>query len=103
MNLRELIEEAKESTKEMILEKIESTLKILKKEKKEDLLLIEPKNFLTIVGDLHGDFKSLVFILNHSNFFENEDKIIFLGDYGDRGEEQAEVYYFLLSLKEIFP
>ncbi len=103
MDLRELVEESKASNKEMILEKIENVLKILRKEKKNDLLLIEPKNFLIVVGDLHGDFQSLIFILNDTKFFDSKDKIIFLGDYGDRGSEQAELYYFLLSLKENFP
>jgi len=29
----------------------------------------------------------------------NADKIVFLGDYGDRGSESVEVYYLLLKLK----
>jgi len=103
MDLRELIEAAKNSRKEEILGRIENVLKILKKEKKDDLVIIQPKNSLIVVGDLHGDLKSLTFILEHSNFLETKDKIIFLGDYGDRGEYSAEVYYLLLTLKENFP
>ena len=91
MDLRELIEEAKNSSKEQILGRIENVLKILEKEKKDDLAIIQPKNSLIVVGDLHGDLESLIFILENSNFFETKDKIIFLGDYGDRGEYSAEV------------
>ncbi len=103
MDLRELIEATKNSSKEQILGRIENVLKILKKEKKDDLAIIQPKNSLIVVGDLHGDLESLIFILENSNFFGTKDKIIFLGDYGDRGEYSAEVYYLLLTLKENFP
>jgi hypothetical protein len=61
-----------------------------------------------IVGDLHGDLKSLVHIIEESNFLgkmkTGEDVLlIFLGDYGDRGIKSPEVYYFVLKLKEMFP
>jgi hypothetical protein len=61
-----------------------------------------------IVGDLHGDLKSLVHIIESSNFLckmkTGEDVLlIFLGDYGDRGIKSPEVYYFVLKLKEMFP
>ncbi|MFQ6066763.1 MAG: metallophosphoesterase family protein [bacterium] len=59
-----------------------------------------------VVGDLHGDLQSLIFILEDSGFIsrspEAGDYIVFLGDYGDRGDESAEVYYLILSLKSIF-
>lgn len=60
-----------------------------------------------IIGDLHGDLKSLVHILDDSNFLDkikNRDiLLIFLGDYGDRGIKSTEVYYIVLKLKEMFP
>jgi diadenosine tetraphosphatase ApaH/serine/threonine PP2A family protein phosphatase len=61
-----------------------------------------------IVGDLHGDLKSLVQILDKSNFLakmKNREDIllIFLGDYGDRGVKSPEVFYVVLKLKEMFP
>ncbi len=61
-----------------------------------------------IVGDLHGDLKSLVHIIEESNFLDKMKKredvlLIFLGDYGDRGIKSPEVYYFVLKLKEMFP
>jgi len=47
-------------------------------------------------------------ILIDSGFFEKNNKeeenmLIFLGDYGDRGQYSAEVYYIVLRLKQQFP
>jgi len=61
-----------------------------------------------IVGDLHGDLKSLTYILRNSGFLEKAQggvnaSMIFLGDYGDRGIYSPEVYYVVLRLKEAFP
>jgi len=72
------------------------------------LVEVPPVGEAIIVGDLHGDLKSLVHILDDSNFLgkmKNRDNIllIFLGDYGDRGTHSPEVYYVVLKLKEMFP
>jgi len=61
-----------------------------------------------VVGDLHGDLESLVYILNTSGYVKkaSQDKeilLIFLGDYGDRGIYSPEVYYIVLKLKQLFP
>lgn len=48
-----------------------------------------------VIGDLHGDYDSLINLLK---FVENE-KIVFLGDYGDRGNYQVDVYYTIIKLK----
>ena len=61
-----------------------------------------------MVGDLHGDLKSLINILKSSAFIQRmarskDATLIFLGDYGDRGAYSAEVYYTLLKLKLAFP
>jgi protein phosphatase len=69
---------------------------------------INPKCQALIVSDIHGDLESLVHILSHSNIVhrmkEDESKcLIFLGDYGDRGEFSAEVYYVILKLKLLYP
>ena len=50
-----------------------------------------------VVGDLHGDMESLLHILM-SEDMEKADRIVFLGDYGDRGAKSVEVYYLLLRL-----
>jgi hypothetical protein len=72
------------------------------------LIEAPPAGEIIIVGDLHGDLKSLLHILDESNFLckmKNRDDalLIFLGDYGDRGIKSPEVYYFILKLKETFP
>jgi protein phosphatase len=61
-----------------------------------------------VVGDLHGDLKSLLHILEASNFLDKVQSkgdvlLVFLGDYGDRGSNSPEVYYVVLKLKELFP
>lgn len=61
-----------------------------------------------VVGDIHGDIESLNHILNMSNFLGKALNgfnvyLIFLGDYGDRGEYSPEVYYVILTLKKLFP
>lgn len=67
-----------------------------------------PMGEAIIVGDLHGDLKSLVHILDDSKFLKEAKSVrdvllVFLGDYGDRGIHSAEVYYVVLKLKEMFP
>ena len=58
---------------------------------------------LILVGDLHGDLQSLTTILQKSGFIDDLSSIIiFLGDYGDRGQESVEVYYVTLYLKSRF-
>jgi len=69
---------------------------------------LEPQGEALIIGDLHGDLESLFQILKESNFLQkmkqNTDAVlIFLGDYGDRGEYSKEVYYTALKLKLLFP
>jgi hypothetical protein len=61
-----------------------------------------------VVGDLHGDLKSLVHILEDSKFLGkarsgSDVLLVFLGDYGDRGTHSPEVYYVVLKLKAMFP
>jgi len=72
------------------------------------LVKVSPTCDALIIGDLHGDFNSLVEILSKSTFIQKLHQhptsiAIFLGDYGDRGFFSAEVYYTLLKLKLLFP
>lgn len=72
------------------------------------LVEIKPLGEALVVGDLHGDIDSLMLILQTSDFLEkmqeNHDAaLIFLGDYGDRGNKSAEIYYLILRLKLAFP
>ena len=83
---------------------IEASKQILKREKElraaSGLVHISPQtvNRIIVVGDLHGDVESLIHILSESEML-NADRIVFLGDYGDRGTNSAEVYYLTLKLK----
>lgn len=49
-----------------------------------------------VIGDLHGDYESFLKLLK---FGEEDENIIFLGDYGDRGFYQVDLYYAVLKLK----
>ena len=70
------------------------------------LVYLPSQGKVIVVGDLHGDLQSLVFILEDSGFISRSPEaggyIVFLGDYGDRGDESVEVYHFILSLKTMF-
>ena len=72
------------------------------------LVTLEPLGEAVVIGDLHGDLESLSLILERSQFLEKMQQskdatLIFLGDYGDRGANSAEVYYVVLKLKLAFP
>jgi hypothetical protein len=58
---------------------------------KEKCVRIEEKKF-AVIGDLHADFASLNYILNRV-----KEKLVFLGDYADRGNEAVEVYYHIMK------
>jgi len=69
---------------------------------------LKPQGKALVIGDLHGDLESLIQILKESSFLQkmnqNADAVlIFLGDYGDRGEYSKEVYCSVLKLKLLFP
>jgi protein phosphatase len=71
---------------------------------KEGLVRIKQGRKLILVGDLHGDLQSLSTILHKSGFIDELSSImVFLGDYGDRGNESVEVYYVVLYLKSRYP
>jgi protein phosphatase len=72
------------------------------------LVKIEAFGEALVIGDLHGDLQSLTVILQSSQFIEKMRKtkdvtLVFLGDYGDRGEKSPETYYMILRLKLAFP
>ena len=76
--------------------------------KTERLITLAPRGEALVIGDLHGDFESLRLILQESHFTQKMEKtddatLIFLGDYGDRGDKPIEVYYTILNLKLAFP
>src|SRR5579871_2089470 len=72
-----------------------------------DLLELTPPSTLAVVGDLHGDLRTLRKILSHLEerafFGAPDNKVIFLGDYVDRGTRSIDVLYSLLKLKCDYP
>ena len=72
------------------------------------LVKLKPIGKALIIGDLHGDLESLGVILQKSQFLEKMEKkkattLVFLGDYGDRGDKSVEIYYVILKIKIAYP
>lgn len=55
------------------------------------------------LGDVHGQIFQLEDVLVKSGFNFNEDKLIFLGDVVDRGEQPFECIDLLISIKNLLP
>ncbi len=70
------------------------------------LVKILSNGMALVIGDVHGDIKSLKVIFEHMDvekfLSKDENIIIFLGDYVDRGQYQYETLAFILLLKEKF-
>lgn len=66
--------------------------------------LLKIKEFpLVIIGDLHGDHLALESILKIIGSQGKGSKIVFLGDYADRGPSPLEVYKKVFEMKCSFP
>lgn len=65
-----------------------------------------PQN-VVIIGDIHGDIKSLFHILKNIDFerflANSKNKVIFMGDYVDRGSQSVAVLYTICYLKQKYP
>ncbi len=116
ITVTEFIKQAKTVNDNAFLVLINGVISLLEKEQKKEetncadgrLACLSPSGDVIIIGDLHGDIESLAYILKNSRFVENAQKgedvhLVFLGDYGDRGSAQPEVYWVVLRLKELFP
>ncbi len=68
---------------------------------------IESYDTLYAIGDLHGDYSTMIDFLVGEKILDrimDEDlKIVFLGDYVDRGPQQLEVLASVLRLKTMYP
>jgi protein phosphatase len=116
MNLSSVIKESKVVQSDSFVETVENVISLLKGESgrignfdlMERLVKLVPSGEALVIGDLHGDLDSLISILQNSGYTRklttnNDATVIFLGDYGDRGERSAEVYYTTLRLKLAYP
>ncbi len=114
MKIEEILEELnyiKVDSLERTIEEVSRILELERRIKKsgdfnvnEDLIYCTPADLdrCVIIGDIHGDLVSLLEIFRRIKIeeaLEEKSAIIFLGDYGDRGEKSVEVYYLLLNLK----
>lgn len=77
---------------------IRQATEVFRKEKN----LLELNYEVTIVGDLHGQFHDLLKLLDMVGDLSSK-KLIFLGDYVDRGSYSVEVLLTLYTLKLTFP
>ena len=70
---------------------------------KSKLSIIEPQSFkrIAVIGDLHGDYKTLHAILKI--IILREDLVIFLGDYADRGPDGIETIKKVDDLIQTYP
>jgi predicted phosphodiesterase len=112
-----LAESAANATASDFIEKIEQTAYTLQTERQRKSIaggkvnggLVEIYNLqdLVVVSDLHGDSKSLFQILseiNHEQFLSNPlNKLVFLGDYVDRGTDSISIVYSVCYLKGTYP
>ena len=98
--IRQYIFETGKVSKECFTELCIHASEVLGKE--PNLLRLEGK--VVIVGDIHGQFYDLVAMLRKlSQPGHKNTKILFMGDYVDRGEYGPEVVIYLLALKLKFP
>jgi protein phosphatase len=71
------------------------------------LLKTSPKYSYLIVGDLHGDVESLEKLKSTINIWKHledkSNKVVFLGDYVDRGPNQLETFEYVLNLFKSCP
>lgn len=65
------------------------------------LVRIQGKAKVIFVGDTHGDVDASQMVIR--KYLKNENKIVFLGDYVDRGEKSKENIDYLLSVKTKHP
>jgi diadenosine tetraphosphatase ApaH/serine/threonine PP2A family protein phosphatase len=116
MNLSSVVQESKAVQSASFIELLTETIELLHGESgqignqtvTEGLVKLEPLGEALVIGDMHGDLESLVYILQSSGFMQKlvaskDATLIFLGDYGDRGARSTEVYYTILKLKLAFP
>uniref|UniRef100_A0A7S1U244 Serine/threonine-protein phosphatase n=1 Tax=Phaeomonas parva TaxID=124430 RepID=A0A7S1U244_9STRA len=67
------------------------------------LLEDTPAEKVTVVGDLHGQVRDLLYVLNAAGLPSETHKMIFNGDFVDRGEHSCEVLALLMALQIAYP
>ena len=71
------------------------------------LVKLEIPERLVVIGDIHGDYGALNSILSKIDYerylSDEHNKLVFLGDYIDRGRRSPEVLYTVCFLQARFP
>jgi hypothetical protein len=114
--LKQIVKEAFEGSQEAFINLVDGVVQSARSrrdcragvEVSGKLVNIKAAGEAIVFGDLHGDFESLINILEDSDALRKMGKfadryLIFLGDYGDRGLFSVEVYWVILKLKALFP
>lgn len=65
-------------------------------------MLLELKPPVNICGDIHGQFKDLIHLINKIGE-PGKENYLFLGDYVDRGKRSLECFCLLMVLKIRYP
>ena len=52
-----------------------------------------------VIGDIHGCYDELVALIEKVQYNKESDKLIFLGDYIDRGKDSSKVVAFIRDLQ----
>jgi serine/threonine protein phosphatase 1 len=55
------------------------------------------------IGDIHGCYDKLIALMDQLDIRFGEDRVVFLGDYVDRGPDVYQVMDFLVQFKEDHP
>ncbi|MGQ4833109.1 MAG: metallophosphoesterase [Candidatus Asgardarchaeia archaeon] len=103
MNYEELVKNPiniRKLSKKSLIEILDAAKEIIEKER--PLLTIDGEK-VGFIGDLHGDLSSAIKVVRHLWQNKEIDKIIFLGDYVDRGDYQLETLNLVLILKILEP
>jgi serine/threonine protein phosphatase 1 len=58
------------------------------------------KKRLFAIGDIHGCYESLRELIEHKIEIEKSDRLVFLGDYIDRGNQSREVIDYIIELQK---
>lgn len=112
MNLDELIREALEHKPEEMVTLAEQSVRwpatpVASISRDGGLVRISENSRIVVLGDIHGDFETLIRILVRADvprmLGSGSGLLICLGDYVDRGEHPLEVLYLLLRLQNLHP
>lgn len=68
----------------------------------DNVIFLDTQDEVFVFGDTHGQYFDVITIINEINLKKNV-KVVFNGDFVDRGPNSIENFIFLLLLKIVFP